>query len=137
MFQPLPAITGDTLRQMQPPKPGGQSPRRHCYLRLLPDTPARSPTRPREKRLLVLFKWILMDLPLQQRGFRSAPFATVSPQPGPRSSRFPALKGPRRFKIPVRRRVAAHAPRSNAPRESRLAGILHRHRRVSAIGLTH
>jgi len=122
---------------MQPPKPGGQSPRRHYDFRFLLGAPARSPARPGEKRLLVLFEWILMDLPLQQRGFWSAPFATVPPQPGSGSSRFPPLKWPRRFKIPVRRRVVAHAPRSNARRESRLAGILHRRRRVSAIGVTY
>ena len=126
------AITRRCFRQLHPPYPGCELPRRHGGMgrrlllpadlleRIAADAPLPD---------------AVVDLPLEQGGFGPAPFSGVSsgaPQAGGRSSGMAAGGPPERLEIGVRR-GGCNGRREWTQRAGGVAGDLHRQRWVLAI----
>lgn len=131
------AITRRCFRQLHPPYPGCELPRRHCGMRrslLLPAVVLERIAAAAAANDVPLSSAVV-DLPLGQGGFRPAPFSGVStgqPKAAGRSSGMAAAGPPVRLEIGVRR-GGCNGRREWAQRAGGVAGDLHRQRWVLAI----
>lgn len=131
------AITRRCFRQLHPPYPGCELPRRHGGMRrslLLPAVVLERIAAAAAANDVPLSSAVV-DLPLGQGGFRPAPFSGVStgqPKAAGRSSGMAAAGPPVRLEIGVRR-GGCNGRREWAQRAGGVAGDLHRRRWVLAI----